>query len=143
VLRIDRDLLGFEVTSDRAGYLHVLLLGPDGQLLLFYPNARASDNRIEAGRTVSLPQASWGMRVTEPAGREDFLVIVTAQPRDYGHLARGRADHFTILPTGAAGAEARARWASASPLLLGRAASCAVAGCDDYGAARFSIDIVR
>ncbi|MCE2657590.1 MAG: serine/threonine-protein kinase [Rubrivivax sp.] len=142
-LRIGRDQLAFTVSSSRAGFVQVLTLGPDGTLWLLFPNAQASDNRIAAGQTLNLPQAQWALDVAEPAGTEQFLVIVSAQPRDYSELSQQREYIFLKLPTGAEGAAALARWTRSTPLLLGSLKSCPSADCEDYGAAAFSVEIVR
>lgn len=142
-LTIGRDRLQFEVTSSREGFVHVLVLGPDGSLLLMFPNAQSSDNRIRTGQTLALPQASWPLDVSEPAGREEFLVIVSNQPRDYSELSSERDFIFLKLPTGAAGAAALARWTRSTPMLLGGLKACPREDCESYGAATFSVDIQR
>ncbi len=129
--------------SSRDGYVQVLVLGPDGSLLLLFPNAQASDNRIKAGRTLHLPQPSWLLDTVEPSGREEFLVVVSAQPRDYSELSQQRDYIFLKLPTGKRGAEAAAGWTRSTPLLLGSLKSCPQADCEAYGAARFSVEVVR
>ncbi len=140
-LRIGRDQLGFEISSSRDGFVQVLVLGPDGTLLLMFPNAQASDNRIRAGQTLRLPQDNWPLDVSEPAGQEDFLVIVSQQPRDYSELSSERAYIFLKLPTGTAGTEALSQWTRSTPLLLGALRTCPTANCEAYGAARFSVQI--
>ncbi len=142
-LRIGHDRLGFTVRSSRDGYVQVLVLGPDGSLLLLFPNAQASDNRIRAGQTLTLPQPSWPLDVVEPAGQEDFLVIVSTEPRDYSELSKERDYSFLKLPTGERGAALATRWTRSSPLLLGSLKSCPAADCEVYGAASFSVDIVH
>ncbi len=106
-----------------------------------FPNAQASDNRIRAGQTLRLPQSNWKLDVTEPAGQEDFLVIVSEQPRDYSELSSERAYIFLKLPTGSDGTEALARWTRSTPLLLGALKNCPTQDCEAYGAARFSVQI--
>jgi hypothetical protein len=109
-LRIGRDRLAFTVSSARDGFVHVLVLGPDGSLLLLFPNAQSSSNAIKAGQTLALPQASWKLETAEPAGAEEFLVVVSAQPRDYSGLGKERDYIFLKLPTGQRGAEITSRW---------------------------------
>jgi hypothetical protein len=142
-LRIGRDALSFKVSSARDGYVQVLLFGPDGSLMLLFPNAQASDNRIKAGQTLKLPQASWPLETAEPAGPEQFLVIVSAVPRDYSELSQEREYIFLKLPTQQRGAELAARWTRSTPLLLGSLKSCIEADCDAYGAAQFSVEVVH
>ena len=140
-LRIGRDKLAFNVTSSRDGYVQVLLLGPDGSLLLLFPNAQSSDNRIKAGQTLKLPQANWPLDTAEPAGPEEFLVIVSAQPRDYSDLSKDRDYIFLKLPTGERGADLATSWTRSTPLLMGGLKACPTADCEAYGAAGFTVVI--
>jgi serine/threonine protein kinase len=143
LLRIGSDKLAFKVTSARDGYVQVLVLGPTGTLMLLFPNAQASDNRIKAGQTLTLPQAGWPLEASEPAGIEDFLVIVSEQPRDYSELSKDREYIFLKLPTGQRGAEATRTWTRSTPLLLGGLKQCPSADCEAYGAASFSVNITH
>jgi serine/threonine protein kinase len=141
-LRIGKDRLGFKVTSSRDGHVYVLVGGPDGSLLLLYPNSMAADSRIRAGQTLSLPQSTWPLDTAEPAGPEHFAVIVSEHPRDFSHLSQERAAWFLNLPTGAAGSALASGHAGPGSVMAGKA-QCSAAGCDRYGAALFSIDVVN
>ena len=136
-LRIGRDKLGFSITPSRAGYPYVLLRGPDGSLLLLYPNRMAKELRLRAGQKLTLPAASWALEATEPAGREDFLVIVSERPRDFSAAGRGRDGWFLKLP-----APDRSAAAASLPSWAGRV-DCPGAGCDVYGAAHFAVEVTR
>ena len=142
-LRVGRDRLGFSVHSAREGYVQVLVLGPDGSLDLMFPNSLSDHNHIGAGETLSLPQANWPVEAAEPLGTERFLVIVSAQPRDYSELSTGKDYIFLKLPTGKDGSDAAARWTRSTPLLLGGLKSCPNTDCEAYGAASFSLEITR
>jgi len=141
-LRIGKDRLGFKVQSSRDGHVYVLVGGPDGSLLLLYPNTMASDNRIRAGQTLALPQPSWPLDTAEPAGPERFAVIVSEHPRDFSHLSQERVAWFLNLPTGAAGAALASGHAAPGSVLAGKA-RCKTDGCDRYGAALFLVDVVN
>ncbi len=141
-LRIGKDRLGFKVTSSRDGHVYVLVGGPDGSLLLLYPNNMAVDSRIRAGQTVSLPQPTWPLDTAEPAGPEHFAVIVSEHPRDFSHLSQERVAWFLNLPTGAAGSALAGGHAGPGSVMAGKA-QCSAAGCDRYGAALFSVDVVN
>jgi hypothetical protein len=141
-LRIGRDRLRFKVTSSQDGHVYVLVGGPDGSLQLLFPNSMAADSRIRAGQTLSLPQPSWPLDTSEPVGTELFAVIVSAHPRDFSHLSQERAAWFLNLPTGAAGGALAGRHAGAGSVVSGKA-RCSGAGCDRYGAALFSVDVVN
>ena len=141
-LRIGRDRLAFTVKSAREGHVYVLVAGPDGSLLLLYPNSVSADNRIRAGQSLQLPQASWPLETSEPTGAEHFLVLVSEHVRDFSQLGREREAWFQKLPTGAA-ALAVARGHTGTGSVLAGVARCQSPGCDVYGAARFSVDVVR
>ncbi len=141
-LRIGKDRLGFRVTSSRDGHVYVLVGGPDGSLVLLYPNSMAPDSRIRAGQTLVLPQSSWPLDTSEPAGTEQFAVLVSEHPRDFSHLSQERVAWFLNLPTGAAGAALAQGHAGAGTVMAGKA-RCTAAGCDRYGAALFSVDVVN
>jgi Domain of unknown function (DUF4384) len=144
-LRIDKDNLGFSLSSQRDGYVTVLVHGPDGSLIRLIPSSEMRSPRIKSGQTLKLPPAGVMIGTTEPAGPEEFLVIVSSQPRDYAALKPREEGGYLMLPTGAEAAALKAgRAGSALPLLLGQAKGCdGGAGCDDYGAARFKIDVLR
>jgi hypothetical protein len=145
-LRIGRDKLSFTVKSSRDGYVNVLLLGPDGSLLHFFPNTQATDNRIRAGQVLTLPQANWILDTAEPAGAEYFLVIVSEHPRDFSVLSKQREYYFLELPTGDTATALLAGWPHATPMLLGALspkATCQGDGCNAYGAARFTVEVVN
>jgi hypothetical protein len=71
------DLLRLEVVADADGYLTLLNLGSSGELNVLFPNPRAEDNRIQAGRPQRLT-----VKLTPPAGTDRVAVIWTRQPRD-------------------------------------------------------------
>jgi hypothetical protein len=145
-LRIGRDKLSFTVKSARDGYVDVLLQGPDGALMQLFPNTQSADNRIKAGQTLTLPQASWALDTAEPAGPEHFLVIVSQHPRDFAELSNKREFYFLMLPTGETATALAAQWKRSTPVLLGAPsakAACQGAACDEYGAARFAVEVVN
>ena len=141
-LRIGRDRLAFTVDSARDGHVYVLVGGPDGSLMLLFPNSQASDNRIRAGKPLSLPQPAWQLDTFEPAGHEQFVVLVSEHPRDFSKISIGREDWFLKLPTGAAPVAAGRDHPGAGSALAGKA-RCSAPGCDVYGAARFTVEVVR
>jgi serine/threonine protein kinase len=131
-LRIDKDRLRFSVESARDGFVYVIAEDPDGSTTLLYPNAKVSDNRIRARQTLSLPQNSWPVVASPPAGEERFLVLVSADKRDYAGLGQ-QAGWFISLPNTAQDGAAA---------LLGRPL-CATDGCAGYGATRFTVAITQ
>lgn len=145
--RIGKDPLAFSVESSRDGFVNVLMLGSDGALLLLFPNAQAPDNRIKAFKTLTLPQSSWPLETAEPPGPQQFLVIVSAHPRDYSSLSKERDEMFLKLPTGEQAATLtqalQANGKLRSSYLLGLSGSCATSTCDEFGAAQFGVEVVR
>jgi hypothetical protein len=141
-LRIGRDRLAFTVDSARDGHVYVLVGGPDGSLLLLFPNSQSSDNRIRAGKPLSLPQPAWPLDTFEPTGIEQFVVLVSEHPRDFSKLGAGREDWFLKLPTGAAAVAAGRAHSGPGSVLAGKA-RCTAPACDQYGAARFQVEVVR
>jgi hypothetical protein len=145
-LRIGRDKLSFSVKSARDGYVNVLLQDPDGALMQLFPNTQSADNRIKAGQTLTLPQPSWALDTAEPAGTEHFLVIVSQQPRDFAELSTTREFYFLKLPTGETATALAAQWKRGTPMLFGAPsvkAGCQGAACEEYGAARFAVEVVK
>jgi serine/threonine protein kinase len=143
-LRIGKDNLGFSISSTRAGYVQVLVLGPDGSLLQLFPNSQAKPLRIQPGQTLKLPQANWPLETVEPAGPEHFLVVVSEQPRDYAVLSTEREYLFVKLPTGERADALLGQWTLPTPMLLGTAPKgCQGADCEAYGAAKFTVEVVR
>ena len=115
-------------------------------MLLLFPNTQAADNRIKAGQTLTLPQANWLLDTAEPAGAEHFLVVVSQHPRDFSGLSSNREFYFLNLPTGDTASALMAGWQRSTPLLLGAPsakADCQGAACDVFGAARFTVEVVR
>lgn len=76
----------FRVSSQEAGHLLVLDLNAGGELSQVYPmdggEIGALDNRVRAGRGITIPSPSSGLRFTasEPTGRGRLLAILTPEP---------------------------------------------------------------
>lgn len=145
VMKIGRDTLDIDVTPQREGHLYVALAGADGQsLVLLYPNALATDNRVRAGQRISLPGAGgWEIVAAGPPGPETLLVMVTDAPRDLSSLHQERSGPFTRTLLDAGG---RARLQE----VLGNgtpAAGCGQPGaapCSDaFGAALLRVQTTR
>lgn len=141
-LRIGRDRLAFRVSAARDGHVYVLVGGPDDSLLLLFPNRMSADNRIRAGQTLVLPQPTWPLDTSEPPGTEQFAVIVSEHPRDFSHLSKDHVAWFLNLPTGQAASKLARTHAGPGSAIAGKA-RCSSPGCDRYGAALFSVDVVN
>jgi hypothetical protein len=143
-LRIGRDKLNFTLTSQREGDVTVFVLGPDGSLMRLFPNSETPRIHVKAGQTLQLPPGGIGIEASEPAGAEHFLAIVSESPRNFAALG-GHTDggYLTLPAADALTANMATLPQSGLPVLLGTAGNCQKAACDDYGAARFSLDVTR
>jgi hypothetical protein len=143
VLRIGRDRLAFHVRSARDGYVHVLVLGPDGTLTRLFPNPRAQSHRIRAGEVLNLPTKAWSVDTVEPVGVEKFLVIVSDRPRDFRRLEKKSNDGMAVLDTGRR-AQDLALQSAGRPIYAGQPVCDARQPCsEEYGAATFELRVVR
>jgi Domain of unknown function (DUF4384) len=143
VLKIGRDLFGWRVRSTRDGFVHVLSLGPDGSLLLVFPNLLDSNHRILAGQTLTLPRNTWPLAAAEPPGREELLVFVSASPRTFDGLGKRYLNSFLRLSNADAAASMPTGRPDETPWLLGSVSNCAGQSCKAYGAATFTVDVRR
>ena len=90
-LVIGRDELRLRVVSSEAGYLYVLLAGTEGSdLVLLFPNAKDTNNRIEAGKPITLPRRGTRMASAGPPGVNHIAVIVSPAPRDFSAVGLKR-----------------------------------------------------
>ena len=145
VLKIDKDRLRFDVLASRDGYLHVLALGPDRSLTVLFPNDKAKDSRIKAGQRVRVPdEKSWAIGIGEPDGTEHMLVIVSNTPRDFSRIAADKTYDYRAVPVGSRANELMQQWTAKTPILLGVGPKdCQGPTCDEYGAATFTVQVVR
>lgn len=142
--RIGHDRLAFTVKSAREGHVYVLLQSTEGEFMQLFPNKMARNNRIKAGQTLSLPQATWPMDVAGPAGTDHFLVIVSSLPRNFTAAGLKNDGGFGMYPKQDA-AQAIARQHTGPGSVFAGVAQCEGGpDCtDEYGAARFSSDEVK
>jgi serine/threonine protein kinase len=143
-LRIGHDKLAFSVSSQRAGDVTAFALGPDGSLIRLFPNDVLRRIHIKAGQTLRLPPGDVGIEASEPAGTEHMLVIVSHAPRTYDALGGAvEAGYLTLPGVDALTARMASRPRSGVPFLLGDASECPDGRCDEYGAARFVLEVTR
>lgn len=144
-VRIGVDRLRFSVSSSRAGYVYLLMVGADRrQFWLLFPNEDDQANRIAAGGTLTLPRPGWHMSATGPPGTDQLLVMVSEAPRDFsaaGLIPSPPFAEFRLDKGGRIGAatpEAAQRYAG-QPRCPGQQDSACPRA---YGAALFSIEEV-
>lgn len=142
--RIGKDHLQFKLNSNRAGYVYVFMVDPDGQYLMLFPNGLDRNNKIAAGQTLSLPRANWPMLAGDPPGPNHFLTLVSATPRDFSDGGLKAAAPFESFPADAQREAATRRSARYSPFAGKPRCAADATGCaDDFGATTFTIDAVK
>jgi uncharacterized protein DUF4384 len=141
-VRIGRDNLGFTIASSRPGYLYVMAVRGDGSdVELLLPNAVEKNNRIEAGQPLTLPGPRWPLKAQGPPGKNEFLAIVSDEPRDFSALGPAPDRQFKRFRLGAGRRDLAP--SESSPLLAGAVACASATRCSEsYGAVVFSIDTV-
>ena len=136
VLKIGVDLLRFQIQSPVSGFVAVYVRASDKSLIQLLPNARVPALAIEANKPMRLPPANEPIQAEGPAGENQFLVVVTEQPRNYGHLNFQDYYGFGLIQADQGKAE--------SPIhALEGISRCANGSCNDrLAAAWFSVDEV-
>jgi hypothetical protein len=139
-VKIGRNKLEFRVTSSRAGYLYVLLVGTDREhLYLLFPNAVDGNNAIPADREIRLPRKGWSMVAGGPPGTNHFLVLVSANRRDFNALDPLKVDPFIEIPL--SNVRAAIRTSGSLAPVAGRVVCAQGTECANaYGAALFTIE---
>ena len=142
--RIGKDHLQFKLNSNRAGYVYVFMVDPDGQYLLLFPNGLDHNNKVAAGQTLSLPRANWPMLAGDPPGPNHFLTLVSATPRDFSDGGLKPAAPFESFPADAQRDASTRRGARYSPFAGNPRCAAGATDCaDDFGATTFTIDAVK
>lgn len=86
-LRIGRDFFDLTVSSNRGGYVYLILQSSDNEsTYVLFPNGLDQANRIRPGERLQLPRPAWRLQSQGPAGRNRLLVMVTDAPRDLSLL---------------------------------------------------------
>ncbi len=92
-LKINQDYLDLQIKSSHDGYLYLVLLGSDKKsFYMLYPNKLDGNNRIQAGKTINLPNQTWQIKAAGPAGVDHMLVLVADSERDLRTLEALGAD---------------------------------------------------
>ncbi|MBO9646541.1 MAG: protein kinase [Pseudacidovorax sp.] len=138
-VQIGKDKLGFDVRSNRAGFVYVFLLSSGNEMFLLFPNLLDKRNRIAANETLSLPRAAWPMDSGGPPGNNEFAVLVSEHERDFASTGMSSEGVFPQFPLPALAALEAARGTGPAPL-LGRPQCPPNAPCQDaYGVGLFRI----
>ena len=141
-VRIGRDRLSFRVSSSKPGYLYVLMVGTDKQhFYKLFPNAVDTRNRIAAGQSIALPRSGWVMVAGGPPGANQFVAVVSANPRDFADTGLVAVDPFAEFPLDSAASIVAAHQGTQSPFLGKPVCPKGSTACSDaYGAAAFTIE---
>lgn len=87
-VRIGEDV-NLTVTSDRTGYLTLLVVGSSGKIYQIFPNKMDQDARIEPGMSLPVPRPGrWRMPATPPAGDNWVLALVSDTPDRFRDLGK-------------------------------------------------------
>ena len=136
---VGKDKLGFEVRSNRAGFVYVYLLSSGGEMFLLFPNLLDKYNKIAPGAALALPRAAWPMEAGGPAGINQFAVLVSQHERDFSASGIQNDGVFPQFPLPVLAALEAARGAGPAPL-LGKPVCAPGAPCNDvYGVGHFKI----
>jgi hypothetical protein len=149
-LKIGQDTLDFLVQSERAGYLYIAMAGSDNKsLYMLFPNDLDQNNRVEAGKQITLPRPNWRVRASGPEGKNTLLVFVADAPRDLKSLAASKAGPFISSLNDAQGRASLGALMSTSALVSSQ--ECTTASrrrnnplCSDaYGATLVSVEEIK
>ncbi len=87
------EMVSFRLRSERAGYLTIIDLAPDGTVAVIFPNQWVPDNHVPAETTIEFPSPEMNLRfpVIEPIGRGVVRAFLTEQPLDVPFGAQAEA----------------------------------------------------
>jgi eukaryotic-like serine/threonine-protein kinase len=142
VVRIGRDPFGFSISSSRPGYVYVMRArGSGSDVQLLFPNAVEKNNHVEPGQPLKIPGPRWPLRSPGPPGTDEFLAIVSDEPRDFSALGPATGDVFKRFRLG--GRPPDRGHPGSMPLLAGAVACASATRCSQsYGAVAFTIETV-
>jgi hypothetical protein len=93
------DRIQFEARPERDGYLTIVDIGVNGDVVVLYPNDIVRDNRVRAGQRVVLP--TQGMDVEfeaqEPIGRGMVRAFLTERPLELGFTVGEPEDAAAVV----------------------------------------------
>lgn len=137
--RINRDRLRFRVRSSTEGYLYVFMVGAEAKTVTqLFPNAYDRDNWVAANTEVVLPRRGPPLIAQGPPGLDQFVVMVSAQRREFEPAGLRAGNPFATFDIAAARQAAQADGMQA---LAGKALCEAIltSDCGKYAAARFVV----
>lgn len=100
--KIDKEKVGFTLSSTFPGYVYILMAGSDNKTLdLLFPNKADQNNYLQANETWALPRPAWEIVPGGPAGTNHLLVIVADAPRDFSRIITDPAGPFVSVDANA------------------------------------------
>jgi Protein kinase domain/Domain of unknown function (DUF4384) len=140
-VRMGRGNVRFSITSSRPGYVYLMALRSDQpDVELFVPKTVEDNNHVEPGRPLTLPGPPRNARGQH--GIEEFLAIVSDEPRDFSALRSASGNVSTSFRLEHLRLDQEP--AGSTALLVGTVACASATPCSaSYGAVTFSMDSVR
>jgi metacaspase-1 len=86
------DSVEFRAKSSRDGFLTIVDLGTDGNVVVIYPSDKGQDNRISAGQEFVLPNGDVKFEAQLPSGRGIVRAFVTERPLELPFTQGAPAD---------------------------------------------------
>jgi hypothetical protein len=88
-VKIGTQAFNLSVTSNKAGYVYLILLGSDKKsFYILFPNKLASNNEIKENQTITMPGEDWRINASGPAGIDNILVMVSETPRNFNSISK-------------------------------------------------------
>lgn len=93
----DGDKLEIEIDVAQSGYLNVINVGPDDNVILLFPNRFNPNNQVESGKIrLPTPQMTFDLTAQAPFGRSLIIAILTRDPFDLRKSATDSAQSPTL-----------------------------------------------
>jgi len=94
------DKVHLKVRASRGAYITVIDVGTSGRTTVLFPNRRAHDNWVDAGKELRLPDSddNWAIQVGGPSGIEVIKVFASTSQRPiYNITDLTNGDVFTVF----------------------------------------------
>ena len=85
------ETISYDITSDAAGYLYLLVFSEGGVATCLFPNEQDPANQIAAG-TFTFPRAGYEFPIQEPVGRDVVVALVAKEKLNLGEKIDYRWD---------------------------------------------------
>ncbi|MFA7243004.1 MAG: caspase family protein [Sulfuricellaceae bacterium] len=95
--KIRQERVELEATSDRDGYLYLILVGSSNKGYLLFPNEFDQNNAVKSGQKPPLPRTGWKITPGGPAGTDYLLAMLTSQPVKLDDLPLPKAGAFKSI----------------------------------------------